>query len=151
MLHVNPIFLWGYLEKSCPIAILPYCNDLVSLYCHAPSFIPPPLCIDMHLSRHNGCSTYSSAHALIFRTLSVMSVFILSTYKQVCDFGLSRLKHNTFLSSKSTAGTVRRRPTPKDTLQFPDYVRHFQFHCEFLLILLYYVLAGVDGTRGSAE
>lgn len=24
---------------------------------------------------------------------------------QVCDFGLSRLKHNTFLSSKSTAGT----------------------------------------------
>lgn len=25
---------------------------------------------------------------------------------QVGDFGLSRLKHNTFLSSKSTAGTV---------------------------------------------
>ncbi|KAI4377534.1 hypothetical protein MLD38_015141 [Melastoma candidum] len=24
---------------------------------------------------------------------------------QVCDFGLSRIKHNTFLSSKSTAGT----------------------------------------------
>lgn len=83
--------------------------------------------------------------------LSVMSVFILSTYKQVCDFGLSRLKHNTFLSSKSTAGTVRRQPTHKDTLQFPDYVKLFQFHCEFLLILLYYVLAGVDGTRGSAE
>lgn len=28
-------------------------------------------------------------------------------FLQVCDFGLSRLKHNTFLSSKSTAGTVR--------------------------------------------
>ncbi|KAH7665957.1 Non-specific serine/threonine protein kinase protein [Dioscorea alata] len=27
----------------------------------------------------------------------------------VCDFGLSRLKHNTFLSSKSTAGMVRSR------------------------------------------
>lgn len=26
---------------------------------------------------------------------------------QVCDFGLSRLKHHTFLSSKSTSGTVR--------------------------------------------
>ena len=25
---------------------------------------------------------------------------------QVCDFGLSRLKHHTFLSSNSTAGTV---------------------------------------------
>lgn len=25
---------------------------------------------------------------------------------QVCDFGLSRLKHNTFLTSKSSAGTV---------------------------------------------
>lgn len=28
---------------------------------------------------------------------------------QVCDFGLSRLKHSTFLSSKSTAGTVSHR------------------------------------------
>ncbi|GMP37372.1 hypothetical protein CsSME_00009082 [Camellia sinensis var. sinensis] len=25
---------------------------------------------------------------------------------KVCDFGLSRMKHNTFLSSKSTAGTA---------------------------------------------
>jgi serine/threonine protein kinase len=25
---------------------------------------------------------------------------------KVCDFGLSRLKHNAFLSSKSSAGTV---------------------------------------------
>lgn len=25
---------------------------------------------------------------------------------QVCDFGLSRQKHNTFLTSKSSAGTV---------------------------------------------
>ncbi|RWW14173.1 hypothetical protein GW17_00022073 [Ensete ventricosum] len=25
---------------------------------------------------------------------------------KVCDFGLSRMKHNTFLSSRSTAGTV---------------------------------------------
>lgn len=31
------------------------------------------------------------------------------SFIQVCDFGLSRLKHNTFLSSKSTAGTVRIR------------------------------------------
>lgn len=31
---------------------------------------------------------------------------ILLSNGQVCDFGLSRLKANTFLSSKSTAGTV---------------------------------------------
>uniref|UniRef100_A0A2P2L9W2 Kinase family protein n=1 Tax=Rhizophora mucronata TaxID=61149 RepID=A0A2P2L9W2_RHIMU len=30
---------------------------------------------------------------------------LLNFYKQVCDFGLSRMKHHTFLSSKSTAGT----------------------------------------------
>lgn len=35
------------------------------------------------------CSCYSSEYMM-----------------QVGDFGLSRLKHNTFLSSKSTAGTV---------------------------------------------
>jgi len=32
----------------------------------------------------------------------------------VCDFGLSRFKANTFLSSKSVAGTV--------SFLFPDYV-----------------------------
>lgn len=38
----------------------------------------------------------------------VMLISIFNVYTvQVCDFGLSRLKHNTFLSSKSTAGTVR--------------------------------------------
>lgn len=42
---------------------------------------------------------------------------------QVCDFGLSRLKHNTFLSSKSTAGTVRIR----DLHSRIDYVTIFIF------------------------
>lgn len=32
---------------------------------------------------------------------------LFELYLQVCDFGLSRMKHHTFLSSKSTAGTVR--------------------------------------------
>lgn len=38
---------------------------------------------------------------------SAVENFIFSLNLQVGDFGLSRLKHNTFLSSKSTAGTVR--------------------------------------------
>lgn len=38
--------------------------------------------------------------------ISKHGILLLLTF-QVCDFGLSRLKHNTFLSSKSTAGTVR--------------------------------------------
>lgn len=39
----------------------------------------------------------------------LLAILVLSKpfFLQVCDFGLSRLKHNTFLSSKSTAGTVR--------------------------------------------
>ena len=38
-----------------------------------------------------------------------MSLFNLPMYGlslQVCDFGLSRMQHHTFLSSKSIAGTV---------------------------------------------
>ncbi|MQL93715.1 hypothetical protein Taro_026372 [Colocasia esculenta] len=46
---------------------------------------------------------------------------------QVCDFGLSRLKHNTFLSSKSTAGTpewmapevLRNEPSNENVRQLP--------------------------------
>ena len=34
---------------------------------------------------------------------------------QVCDFGLSRMKHNTFLSSKSGAGTVSSRVEGSET------------------------------------
>lgn len=38
----------------------------------------------------------------------------MSFLAQVCDFGLSRFKANTFLSSKSVAGTV--------SFSFSDYV-----------------------------
>lgn len=34
------------------------------------------------------------------------STCFLVSFLKVCDFGLSRLKANTFLSSKSAAGTV---------------------------------------------
>lgn len=40
----------------------------------------------------------------LFPCLGVL--FAYRNVMQVGDFGLSRLKHNTFLSSKSTAGTV---------------------------------------------
>jgi hypothetical protein len=33
-------------------------------------------------------------------------IYFSQIYAQVCDFGLSRFKANTFLSSKSVAGTV---------------------------------------------
>ena len=42
--------------------------------------------------------------------MSVSVVFVIQNFRlisvQVCDFGLSRLKARTFLSSKSAAGTV---------------------------------------------
>lgn len=44
----------------------------------------------------------------IFQQLFFVLGFLVAyrNVMQVGDFGLSRLKHNTFLSSKSTAGTV---------------------------------------------
>jgi hypothetical protein len=36
-----------------------------------------------------------------------LNIICICTFSwQVSDFGMSRLKHHTFLSSKSTAGTV---------------------------------------------
>lgn len=49
----------------------------------------------------------SSTISLFFNGLIKLDV---SIHIQVCDFGLSRMKHNTFLSSRSTAGTVSLLP-----------------------------------------
>lgn len=65
---------------------------------------------------NNFCDTYvfvSSPSFAAFNALFRLPALyqnrvpiILVLFFQVCDFGLSRLKHHTFLSSKSTAGTV---------------------------------------------
>lgn len=51
------------------------------------------------------CHFYCDLHFLM------LMVFFVNCptywlYLQVCDFGLSRMQHHTFLSSKSIAGTV---------------------------------------------
>lgn len=43
---------------------------------------------------------------IILSTNGMTCATSVECFFQVCDFGLSRLKANTFLSSKSAAGTV---------------------------------------------
>uniref|UniRef100_A0A804L7C6 non-specific serine/threonine protein kinase n=1 Tax=Musa acuminata subsp. malaccensis TaxID=214687 RepID=A0A804L7C6_MUSAM len=64
-----------------------------------------------YLSNYSVKLSLSVSHILCFTAmssrcnLSNSDSFLLSVELQVCDFGLSRLKANTFLSSKSLAGT----------------------------------------------
>ncbi|KAK4491000.1 hypothetical protein RD792_001721 [Penstemon davidsonii] len=44
--------------------------------------------------------------ALPLFLLLISKIFVFMYNMQVCDFGMSRLQHHTFLSSKSTAGTA---------------------------------------------
>ncbi|OIW17521.1 hypothetical protein TanjilG_22633 [Lupinus angustifolius] len=49
---------------------------------------------------------HSSTPTIVHRDLKSPNLLVDENWNvKVCDFGLSRLKHNTFLSSKSTAGT----------------------------------------------
>lgn len=49
---------------------------------------------------------YLNSHFLCFLNIYVAKLFLDFSYWKVCDFGLSRSKANTFLSSKTAAGTV---------------------------------------------
>lgn len=74
-------------------------------------------------------------------------------FLQVCDFGLSRLKHNTFLSSKSTAGTVR----IWESLCYSvvHLFRHMQYvsdlHSLHSTDMILSMLAGMDGSWSSPQ
>ncbi|XP_075520444.1 serine/threonine-protein kinase EDR1 isoform X3 [Primulina tabacum] len=49
---------------------------------------------------------HTSTPTIVHRDLKSHNLLVDNNWNvKVCDFGLSRLKHNTFLSSKSTAGT----------------------------------------------
>jgi myosin-5 len=51
---------------------------------------------------------HTSTPTIVHRDLKTPNLLVDNNWNvKVGDFGLSRLKHNTFLSSKSTAGTVR--------------------------------------------
>ncbi|GMP72348.1 hypothetical protein CsSME_00030427 [Camellia sinensis var. sinensis] len=50
---------------------------------------------------------HTSHPIIVYRDLKTPNLLVDKNWVvKVCDFGLSRMKHNTFLSSKSTAGTA---------------------------------------------
>lgn len=66
---------------------------------------------------------------------------------QVCDFGMSRMKHHTFLSSKSTAGTVMHLlPITCQTCHFTLFTKSYNLSKN-----LFQYAGWMDGTRSSEE
>ncbi|XP_028070123.1 serine/threonine-protein kinase EDR1-like [Camellia sinensis] len=62
----------------------------------------------MALDVAKGMNYLHTSHPIIvLRDLKTPNLLVDKNWVvKVCDFGLSRMKHNTFLSSKSTAGTA---------------------------------------------
>ncbi|CAI0384249.1 unnamed protein product [Linum tenue] len=121
--HPNVVLFMGAVTRPPNLSIITEFLPRGSLYriLHRPQCqIDERRRIKMALDVARGMNClHSSSPTIVHRDLKSpnllvdknwnVKVFLCPTcllmFVQVCDFGLSRLKHNTFLSSKSTAGT----------------------------------------------
>ncbi|KAK1313433.1 Serine/threonine-protein kinase EDR1 [Acorus calamus] len=98
--------LWVHMER-CTMPIGMARGSLFRIL-HRPNFqLDEKRRIKMALDVAKGMNClHTSTPTIVHRDLKSPNLLVDKNWNvKVCDFGLSRLKHNTFLSSKSTAGT----------------------------------------------
>ncbi|KAJ0753615.1 putative protein kinase TKL-CTR1-DRK-2 family [Helianthus annuus] len=108
--HPNVVLFMGAVTRPPNLSIITEFLPRGSLY----RIIHRPQCqidekrrIKMALDVAKGMNClHTSVPTIVHRDLKSPNLLVDEDWNvKVCDFGLSRLKHNTFLSSKSTAGT----------------------------------------------
>ncbi|KAK6119572.1 hypothetical protein DH2020_046686 [Rehmannia glutinosa] len=109
--HPNVVLLMGAVMQPPNMSILTEFLPRGSLYklLHRPSIqIDERRRIRMALDVAKGMNYLHSSHPIIVhRDLKTPNLLVDKNWVvKVCDFGMSRLQHNTFLSSKSAAGTA---------------------------------------------
>ncbi|XP_022744697.1 serine/threonine-protein kinase EDR1-like [Durio zibethinus] len=108
--HPNVVLFMGAVTRPPNLSIITEFLPRGSLYkiLHRPhSQIDEKLRIKMALDVAKGMNClHTSAPTIVHRDLKSPNLLVDKNWTvKVSDFGLSRLKHNTFLSSKSTGGT----------------------------------------------
>ncbi|XVF06254.1 hypothetical protein REPUB_Repub06bG0032000 [Reevesia pubescens] len=108
--HPNVVLFMGAVTRPPSLSIISEFLPRGSLYkiLHRPhSQIDEKRRIKMALDVARGMNClHTSIPTIVHRDLKSPNLLVDKNWNvKVCDFGLSRLKHNTFLSSKSTAGT----------------------------------------------
>ncbi|EPS65317.1 hypothetical protein M569_09459 [Genlisea aurea] len=108
--HPNVVLFVGAVTRPPNLSIITEFLPRGSLYriLHRPHFqIDEKRRIRMALDVAKGMNClHTSIPTIVHRDLKSPNLLVDSNWNvKVCDFGLSRLKHNTFLSSKSTGGT----------------------------------------------
>ncbi|XP_048137435.1 serine/threonine-protein kinase EDR1 [Rhodamnia argentea] len=108
--HPNVVLFMGAVTRPPHLSIITEFLPRGSLYriIHRPNCqIDEKRRIKMALDVARGMNClHTSVPTIVHRDLKSPNLLVDKNWNvKVCDFGLSRLKHNTFLSSKSTAGT----------------------------------------------
>ncbi|KAF3786142.1 Serine/threonine-protein kinase [Nymphaea thermarum] len=108
--HPNVVLFMGAVTRPPHLSIVTEFLPRGSLYkiLHRPNCqIDEKRRIRMALDVAKGMNClHSSVPTIVHRDLKSPNLLVDKNWNvKVCDFGLSRLKHHTFLSSKSTAGT----------------------------------------------
>eukprot|EP01018_Ginkgo_biloba_P022811 Gb_34740 [translate_table: standard] len=108
--HPNVVLFMGAVTRPPNLSIVTEFLPRGSLYrlIHRPNIqIDEKRRIRMALDVAKGMNClHSSTPTIVHRDLKSPNLLVDKNWAvKVCDFGLSRMKHNTFLSSKSTAGT----------------------------------------------